>query len=91
MIDDNAPIRVWFTLVAPSSRCCSPLEQAFWEWLLTSAVKDWGLTTYEQDWLYNELGGVEILQTDVNAARTWLTQMNGGAAAAGVTVQYCMP
>ena len=25
-----------------------PLEQAFWEWLLTSSVTEWGLTTYEQ-------------------------------------------
>ena len=28
-----------------------PLEQAFWTDLLTSAVAEWGLTTYEQDWL----------------------------------------
>ena len=28
-----------------------PLEQQFWVWLLTSSVAEWGLTTYEQDWL----------------------------------------
>ena len=26
-----------------------PLQQEFWEWLLTSAVTEWGLTTYEQE------------------------------------------
>jgi hypothetical protein len=26
-----------------------PLESAFWEYLLTDAVTEWGLATYEQD------------------------------------------
>jgi hypothetical protein len=40
--------------------------------------------------LYNELGGVDILLTDVDAGRTWLKQMGVGAQAAGSTIQYCM-
>jgi hypothetical protein len=32
-----------------------PLEQAFWVWLLKDSVKVWGLTTYEQDWLHDEV------------------------------------
>ena len=32
-----------------------PLDQAFWVWLLQSSVSEWGLTTYEQDWLHNEV------------------------------------
>jgi hypothetical protein len=32
-----------------------PLDQAFWVWLLQDSVSEWGLTTYEQDWLHNEV------------------------------------
>jgi hypothetical protein len=32
-----------------------PLDQAFWVWLLQDSVKEWGLSTYEQDWLHNEV------------------------------------
>ncbi len=27
-----------------------PLTMEFWQWLLSSSVREWGLTTYEQDW-----------------------------------------
>lgn len=67
-----------------------PLDQAFWVWLLTSSVAEWGLATYEQDWLHNELEGVTALLTNATLARTWLVQMGAGAEAAGVTVQLCM-
>lgn len=67
-----------------------PLEAAFWEWLLTSSVTEWGLTTYEQDWLFNEFLGVDALLTNITLARQWLLQMNLGAEAAGVTIQFCM-
>jgi hypothetical protein len=67
-----------------------PLEQAFWAWLLTSSVAEWGLATYEQDWLHNELEGVTALLTNATLARTWLLQIGAGAEAAGVTVQLCM-
>ena len=67
-----------------------PLSQDFWVWLLESAVRDWGLTTYEQDWLHNELEGVSVLLTNITLARQWLVEMGAGAAAAGVTVQLCM-
>jgi hypothetical protein len=50
-----------------------------------------GLTTYEQDWLFNEFVQVFLLTSDARAARTWLLQMNAGAQAAGVYIQYCMP
>lgn len=68
-----------------------PLEQGFWEYLLGSSAKEWGLTTYEQDWLYNELEGVDLLTANVSAARNWLLQMNAGAEFAGTTIQMCMP
>ncbi len=64
-----------------------PLQQAFWEWLLTSSQREWGLTTYEQDWLYNELSGVDLILTSATVGRQWLLQMNAGAVAAGLTIQ----
>jgi hypothetical protein len=67
-----------------------PLQQEFWAWLLTKSVAEWGLTTYEQDWLYNELMGVDVLLTNATLGRQWLTQLGSGAAAAGVSVQLCM-
>ena len=51
-----------------------PLQQAFWEWLLTDAT-EWGLATYEQDWLYNELEGVSQLLTNVTLANAWLREL----------------
>jgi hypothetical protein len=67
-----------------------PLETRFWLDLLRNSTKEWGLTTYLQDWLFNLLYGVDLLLTDVNAGRTWLLQMNAGAAASGLYIQYCM-
>lgn len=67
-----------------------PLTADFWEFLLTSSQKEWGLSTYEQDWLFNELQGVDALLTDATLGRQWLLQMDAGAAAAGVTIQLCM-
>ena len=67
-----------------------PLETAFWTHLLTNAVTEWGLSTYEQDWLFNELNGVTALLTDVTLGSQWLRQMGTGAANAGVSIQLCM-
>ena len=39
------------------SKYVVPLEQGFWDWLLSKS-KAWGLATYEQDWLYNEFNNV---------------------------------
>lgn len=36
------------------------------------------------------LEGVDLLTTNVTAARTWLLQLDAGAARAGVTTQLCM-
>lgn len=68
-----------------------PLQLGFWEALLEGSVAEWGLGTYEQDWLYNELEGVDALTATYGLARTWMLQMDAGAQAAGVTMQLCMP
>jgi len=31
-----------------------PVEQAFWDFLLSSSKQTWNLMVYEQDWLYVE-------------------------------------
>jgi len=63
-----------------------PLEQRFWDDLLRNS-SEWGLTMYEQDWLYNEFEGVTRATTDVYLARDWLLQMGRGAANNDLTIQ----
>ena len=66
-----------------------PLEQRFWDFLLGKS-KAWGLATYEQDWLYNELNGVPVLTQNATMGREWLMQMGRAAQKHNLTVQYCM-
>jgi hypothetical protein len=40
-----------------------------------AAATEWGLATYEQDWLYNELEGVSQLLTNVTLANAWLREL----------------
>lgn len=62
--------------LAPSLRCTSHAQCIF------------PPTAYALcSWLYNLFNGVDILNSDFNAGRTWLLQMNAGAAAADVSVQ----
>eukprot|EP01064_Diplonema_japonicum_P018967 TRINITY_DN2766_c0_g1_i1.p1 TRINITY_DN2766_c0_g1~~TRINITY_DN2766_c0_g1_i1.p1 ORF type:complete len:748 (+),score=157.49 TRINITY_DN2766_c0_g1_i1:51-2294(+) len=67
-----------------------PLTQDFWDFLMERS-KAWGLTTYEQDWLYNEFNSVPYLQRSATMARDWLLQMGSAAEKNGLTIQYCMP
>lgn len=50
-----------FYIDAPGSpaggQMAVPLSEDFWTYLLNSSVAEWGLTTYEQDWLYNLFDG----------------------------------
>jgi hypothetical protein len=68
-----------------------PLQQSFWEWLLSSSAAQWGLSVYEQDWLHNELENMPDLLTNLTLARTWMLQMGAGCEAAGISMQLCMP
>jgi len=67
-----------------------PLDYAFWDYLISTAV-EWGLTVYEQDWLYNEFLGLNATLNSVSLARQWLLEMGHAAEANRVTIQYCMP
>jgi hypothetical protein len=67
-----------------------PLSQAFWDDLLGNAQREWGLITYEQDWLDVYTDRVLALSSNATLGRTWLKQMGDSAERHGVTVQYCM-
>ena len=67
-----------------------PLEQRFWDDLIANSTK-WGMSTYEQDWLYNEFNNCSLLHESATQARTWLMQMGHACENNDVTVQYCMP
>ena len=52
--------------------------------------REWGLTTYEQDWLDDEFDKFLPLTTSATLGRTWLLQMGTAAANNGISIQYCM-
>ena len=52
--------------------------------------REWGLTTYEQDWLDDEFDRFLPLTTSATLGRTWLLQMGTAAANNGISIQYCM-
>ena len=66
-----------------------PLESRFWHDLFANS-SSWGLYNYEQDWLYTEYVGLNYTLSNATAASTWLTQMGEAAAAAKLTMQFCM-
>eukprot|EP00040_Diaphanoeca_grandis_P001423 m.18491 g.18491 ORF g.18491 m.18491 type:complete len:900 (-) comp12048_c0_seq1:37-2736(-) len=66
-----------------------PLEQDFWNFLLNQG-KHWGLSVYEQDWMFTEFVGTNKTLADPELARTWLLQMGSAATAEDLTIQYCM-
>ena len=70
-------------------RYALPLEQVFWDELLRDA-KQWGLTVYEQDWMYNELNHVSGLTQSATLGQQWLNQMATAADKNDLTIQYCM-
>lgn len=81
----------WDFILEPDSHggLAFPLEQAFWDWLLSDARK-WGLRTYEQDWLYNEFSEMNCTTSSATLGRQWLMQMGTAASRNSLTVQYCM-
>ena len=68
-----------------------PIEEGFWEFLLTTAKYEWNLMVYEQDWLDVEYQHVKELQSILNLGGQWLDQMGSAALKHDLTIQYCMP
>ncbi|KAH8067431.1 hypothetical protein JL721_7542 [Aureococcus anophagefferens] len=56
-----------------------PDDPAFWDHLIGTAADDWGLATYEQDWLFNEFSAMAAPLESATLARDWLAAMNDAA------------
>lgn len=67
-----------------------PDDQRFWDDLLYNGTTQWGLRTYEQDWLNHQTLDFTPLMTDITLGRRWLTQMGNAARKNNLTLQYCM-
>ena len=65
-----------------------PLSQVFWDDLLANNTPY--LLVYEQDWMYNEVEGLNATRESATLASLWLTQMATAAAKVGAGMQYCM-
>lgn len=74
---------------AYNSAMAVPLQEEFWEYLFSSSA-EWGLITYEQDWLDVEMQNVFYLLESATAGQTWLSQFGRAAANNDLTIQYCM-
>ena len=66
-----------------------PDDQQFWDDLMKDSI-DWGLLTYEQDWLNHQTLDFQPLLTDISLGSRWLHQMGNSAEKFNITIQYCM-
>lgn len=64
-------------------------DVAFFRHIFARA-KQWGMATYEQDFLVTQYEKSPTLQGVVGAGRQWLGAMAAAAEAENVTIQYCM-
>ncbi len=67
-----------------------PQSLPFWNDLLKQAKQN-KIVVYEQDWLVDQTRNMNITQNNMDAARTWLTDMGKAAEMNGMLIQYCMP
>jgi hypothetical protein len=66
-----------------------PRDGALFDRMLGSAAV-WGAITYEQDWMVESFLGVRGVREAPGRARDWQEQLDGAAAAHGLTLQWCM-
>ena len=81
--DKNATGNFTFTYGTKGSL---PTQIEFWQYLFDINM-DWGLITYEQDWLSTVENNVYELSSSTTFGRQWLTQMAIGAKDHNVNVQ----
>eukprot|EP00662_Eupelagonemidae_sp_cell21_P018224 gene18224-56905_t len=55
-----------------------------------SRAKEWGMVTYEQDFLVTQYENSPTIQGVIGAGRSWLSAMSAAAESENVTIQYCM-
>jgi len=66
-----------------------PLEPAFWDEIMNSAKK-YGITVYEQDWLYTHMDMIPWMRSGLHNAESWYDTMAHAAEKRGLTMQLCM-
>jgi hypothetical protein len=67
-----------------------PKSAALYERWLDQAVQ-WGVETYEHDWLIECFLGVRGLREAAGRARAWQEGVDAAAGQRGMTLQWCMP
>eukprot|EP01084_Bolivina_argentea_P143820 252497_1 len=72
-----------------SDKSALPLTTSFWKHLFDINA-DWGLITYEQDWLSTSEDQIPLLWNSTTFGRDWLMQMGTQAYAHNLSIQYCM-
>jgi len=73
----------------PGNGFALPQGEEFWNFIMEYG-QQWGLTLYEQDWLWVQFLGMEATTRSVDAAQQWLDELTHAALTHNVTVQYCM-
>lgn len=66
-----------------------PVGQALFDHFMEDAI-EWGVFTYEQDWLVTQYWGLDWLRNGVGHAAQWVQAMHDAAFDAGLTMQMCM-
>lgn len=66
-----------------------PLDPAFWDEIMDNAVK-YGVTVYEQDWLYTHMEMIPWMRSGLHNAESWYDAMADAAQKRGLTMQLCM-
>jgi hypothetical protein len=79
-----------YNFIIDGSEYVVPDDQQFWNDLIGNKTTEAGAFMYEQDWLDVEFDKVKSLGENATLARTWMIQMDRGAAYANQTIQLCM-
>jgi hypothetical protein len=66
-----------------------PIGPGVYQHFMQSCI-DWGIETYEQDWLVNQYWGSRWLRNEPGHLETWLANIHDSAADRGLTTQLCM-
>merc|ERR1712039_543847 len=79
-----------YNFIIDGSDVAVPDDQRFWNDLIGNKTKEAGAFMYEQDWLDVEFDKSKSLGENATLGRTWMIQMDRGAAYANQTIQMCM-
>jgi len=71
-------------------KCSLPTDDGVFQEFMANAAQ-WGIETYEQDWLWNQYDYLPWLRQRVERAERWMADLTGAATDHGRTMQLCMP